>query len=205
MSTSGMVGLLGAPASAGTAAPADVLGELMERAQRGDRIAYESLLQAATRIIRGLAWRYRGAAGETEDVVQDVLIHLHEIRHTYDPARPFAPWLVAVARRRIIDACRRQRRITGREVPLPEGDETFAAAATYQMGERALEGRMLARALAALPPGQRQAIELVKLRELTLKEAAAASGASAGALKVAVHRALAALRRAMAQKDRAVP
>ena len=57
---------------------------------------------------------------------------------------------------------------------------------------------MLKDAVGALPPGQRQAIELLKLRELSLKEAAAATGVSSGALKVATHRAMTALRRILA-------
>jgi RNA polymerase sigma-70 factor (ECF subfamily) len=52
----------------------------------------------------------------------------------------------------------------------------------------------------ALPEGQREAIELLKLEELSLKEAAAVSGTSVGALKVATHRALRALRRTLAMK-----
>jgi RNA polymerase sigma-70 factor (ECF subfamily) len=52
-------------------------------------------------------------------------------------------------------------------------------------------------ALRALPAGQRRAIELLKLQELSLKEAAARSGTSVGALKVATHRAIAALRKAL--------
>lgn len=184
-----------------TAAHADVdpLGALMAQAQRGDRAAYASLLRAVTPIIRALARRQRDAVGEVEDVVQDVLLHLHGIRHTYDPARPFKPWLVAIARRRIIDACRRQSRRAGREAPLPD-DETFPADATYYTyytGEAPLDGRALARTVASLPPRQRLAVELLKLRELTLKEAAATSGVSVAALKVAMHRALGALRRVL--------
>jgi RNA polymerase sigma-70 factor (ECF subfamily) len=49
----------------------------------------------------------------------------------------------------------------------------------------------------SLPRKQRDAIELVKLRELSLKEAAAVTGMSIGALKVATHRAVAALRRVL--------
>lgn len=56
---------------------------------------------------------------------------------------------------------------------------------------------MLHRAIQSLPTDQRQAIELVKLQELSLKEASAASGQSVGALKVATHGAMAALRRAL--------
>jgi RNA polymerase sigma-70 factor (ECF subfamily) len=55
-------------------------------------------------------------------------------------------------------------------------------------------------AVRALPEGQRQAIELLKLKELSLKEAAEVSGTSVGALKVATHRAMTTLRRALAPK-----
>ncbi len=53
---------------------------------------------------------------------------------------------------------------------------------------------LLKRAIADLPIGQRQAVELLKLKELSLKEAAATSGMSVAALKVSVHRGLKALR-----------
>ncbi len=53
----------------------------------------------------------------------------------------------------------------------------------------------------ALPRSQREAIELLKLRELSLKEAAAATGMTVGALKVATHRAMAALKRVLAARE----
>jgi RNA polymerase sigma-70 factor (ECF subfamily) len=56
------------------------------------------------------------------------------------------------------------------------------------------------KAVRALPEGQRQAIELLKLEELSLKEAAEISGTSVGALKVATHRAMATLRRTLGTK-----
>ena len=59
----------------------------------------------------------------------------------------------------------------------------------------------LRRAIQDLPPGQRDAIEMLKLREMSLKEAAAASGTSVGALKVSVHRAIATLRKALTKES----
>ena len=53
----------------------------------------------------------------------------------------------------------------------------------------------LEQAIQELPPGQRSAIKLLKLREMSLKEAATATGTSVGALKVATHRAMLALRK----------
>src|SRR5260370_40784368 len=59
----------------------------------------------------------------------------------------------------------------------------------------------LRQAIRALPNGQRDAIEMLKLREMSLKEVAAASGTSIGALKVSVHRAMATLRKALAKES----
>ena len=81
-----------------------------------------------------------------------------------------------------------------RETELTEFHETLAAAETNQP-EAASEARRLHAAIAALPPGQRQAMEMLRLREMSLKEASAASGQSETALKVAAHRALNRLRK----------
>jgi RNA polymerase sigma-70 factor (ECF subfamily) len=53
----------------------------------------------------------------------------------------------------------------------------------------------LGRAIECLPPDQRQTITMLKLKEMSLKEAAAASGRSISSLKVATHRAIKSLRR----------
>jgi DNA-directed RNA polymerase specialized sigma24 family protein len=60
---------------------------------------------------------------------------------------------------------------------------------------------VLRRAIKALPSGQREAVEMIKLREMSLKEAAAVSGTSVGALKVSVHRAVVTLRKALTKSD----
>src|SRR6516165_7888891 len=83
---------------------------LMARAQEGDGAAYHRLLQEITPYLRSLAARRYRDANDTEDAVQDVLLTIHSIRQTYDPTRPFAPWLVAIANRRFIDRLRRQGR-----------------------------------------------------------------------------------------------
>lgn len=167
---------------------------LMAHAQAGDQSAYRRLLEEISPYVRSLAVQSHRDAGDIEDAVQDVLLTVHAIRHTYDPARPFAPWLVAIARRRIIDRLRRQGRTTARETPLTEEHETFSGPAT-NCEERASDARALHQAIERLPQGQRDAIMLLKLQEMSLQEAAAASGLSVAALKVATHRALKNLRK----------
>jgi RNA polymerase sigma-70 factor (ECF subfamily) len=166
----------------------------MARAQGGDREAYRRLLEEVTPYLRSLAARRMRNRGDVEDVVQETLLTVHAVRHTYDPARPFGPWLVAIANRRIADALRRHGRAGGREVPLEPEHETFAGPeANYQ--EAASEARVLREAVENLTGGERKAIELLKLKEMSLQEAAAASGMSVAALKVAAHRALKRLRK----------
>lgn len=167
---------------------------LMASAQDGGQADYARLLREIVPMVRAVVAHHHRAPDRIDDVVQDVLLTLHRIRHTYDPARPFMPWLVAVARRRSIDAIRRRTRTEAMEVRDDTSYETFAD----PLANRELEGReaadALAGALAALPRGQREALELVKLKEMSLAEASAASGQSVGGLKVNVHRAIKALR-----------
>jgi len=166
---------------------------LMARGQTGDQRSYHLLLTGITPYLRALAHRFGLQGADIEDAVQDVLLTVHSIRHTYDPDRPFAPWLTAVARHRILDQLRRRSRRSGRETELTEFHETSVAAETNHQ-EAAGEARRLRAAIAALPEGQRRALEMVKLQEMSLKEASDASGQSETALKVAVHRAVRRLR-----------
>jgi RNA polymerase sigma-70 factor, ECF subfamily len=133
----------------------------------------------------------------SEDLVQDILLSLHAVRSTYDPNRPFMPWLLAIIRSRLADGARRYARQCAREVHVDDPAVTFGDRATNTDHERFAKREALEHAIRSLPPGQRQAIELLKLKELSLKEAAAASGLSVGALKVATHRAMVALRRTL--------
>jgi RNA polymerase sigma-70 factor (ECF subfamily) len=181
------------------------LASLMRSAQDGDGRAYAALLSAVAPLVRRMV-RHRLAflqPQDVEDLVQDVLLSLHAARATYDPARPFLPWLTAIVRNRMVDRARRHARQAANEVGSDLVPETFAAEPTNMREEGYGDAEALRQALGSLPPGQRRAIELVKLREMSLSEAAAASGASAGALKVAVHRGIAALRKALGAKGSA--
>jgi RNA polymerase sigma-70 factor (ECF subfamily) len=176
--------------------------QLMARAQDGDRAAYRTLLEDITPYLRALATRCFRDTGDIEDAVQDVLLTVHAVRHAYDPGRPFGPWLVAIANRRIIDRLRRQMRARSREIEFTAEHETFLPLqANLQSGssESSADEAMLHAAIEQLPPDQRQAIRLLKLKEMSLNEASLASGKSVSALKVATHRAIKSLRKLLRQ------
>jgi RNA polymerase sigma-70 factor (ECF subfamily) len=167
---------------------------LMVAAQAGDGAAYDRLLRAVTPFVRALARRHCRNPSDLEELVQDTLLTLHRVRHTYDPGRPFSPWLAAIASRRSIDGLRRRLRLSRYEVTDATAHETFVdTAANYEV-EQLRSVEEVGELLRLLPPRQRQALEALKLRELSLAEASAASGQSVGALKVNAHRALKALR-----------
>ncbi len=177
--------------------------EWMVRAQAGDQRAYESLLRECVPFIAKVARGKGVPADRVDDVVQDVLVTVHRARHTYDPGRPFTAWLRVIAQRRAIDVLRRSWRQNSREIYAPLAIESYT-----DPGPQASDGweksgfsAQLAKAMARLSPGQREAVERLTLQEQSLCEAAAATGRSKGALKVNLHRALNALRMQMRGRE----
>ncbi|HTW39068.1 MAG TPA: sigma-70 family RNA polymerase sigma factor [Steroidobacteraceae bacterium] len=189
--------------------------QLMRAAQAGDSRAYERLLREVTPFVRALARRSCSGRHDLEEIVQETLLTVHRVRQTYDPERPFLPWLAAIASRRSIDALRRRRRIARHELSAEAAvrssgasnpargadgghdpaDETFLEPATNRDVEGVRAAEELHVLLQRLPARQREALESLKLKEMSLAEAAVVSGQSVGALKVNTHRALKTLRR----------
>lgn len=171
-------------------------GALMAAAQDGNKAAYTHLLQQLLPVLR----RFVGArlrSGETEDVVQDILLSVHTARSTFDPDRPFMPWLIAIARRRIVDHQRqtiRAARLPAAEYMLLRGGDAVAAQVENEMAV----ARIIRDWLPRLPHSQRVAVDLLKVHGLSLREAANLSGLSVMALKVAASRAMKILRQDLA-------
>jgi RNA polymerase sigma factor (sigma-70 family) len=173
------------------------LADLMRLAQSGDAAAYVALLENITPRLRRIVRRQRSflETEDIEDLVQDILLSVHSVRATYDPQRPFMPWLFAITRNRLADGARLYSRREAREIQVEDMSVTFAADTPNTTMGTYGDPDALKKAIGALPAGQRDAIEMLKLREMSLKEASAASGMSIGALKVATHRAMHALRK----------
>lgn len=172
----------------------------MASAQAGDQKAYRQLLEDITPYVRALARRHVRNGADIEDAVQDVLLTIHSVRNTYDPSRPFGPWLVAIANRRITDGLRRRGRIGSHETSLESEHVTFIAA-DANLQEDAVDARLVREAIERLAVGQRDAVRMLKLEEMSLEEAAAVSGMSVAALKVSTHRAMKRLREMFNQGD----
>ena len=177
-----------------------VLAALMRQAQGGSEGAYLRLLQELPAVIGRMIRRQMAGASSSdqEDLLQEILISVHTARASYDPTRPFIPWLKAIVANRAIDFIRRQRRHPSGYAPIEAmaadiaDDSVGGAMARYDAVDA------LQKAIRQLPDGQRSAIELLKLREMSLREAAATTGMSISALKASVHRAVRTLRVSLA-------
>ncbi len=178
-------------------------GQWMAFAQAGDKTAYHRLLKDIVPYLRSLSRRLVGNESDVEDAVQEILIVVHDIRHTYEPQRPFKPWLKTIATRRCIDLLRKRTRRLQHELAQEtdwshlEGND----ATPEQALDRGQQDHALGEAVDRLPVRQREAIRLLRISELSLCEAAAQSDQSIGSLKVACHRALKSLKRALEGKD----
>ncbi|MGU3524950.1 RNA polymerase sigma factor [Enterobacteriaceae bacterium C23F] len=182
--------------------PREAWAAFMARAQAGDRQAYTQLLQTLVPVIRAIVRKQLDDEVLIEDVIQDVLLTLHRIRHTYDPTCPFLPWLMAIAQARAIDALRRRGRRERREVTdedaLLGAEDRVLAIRTEQLDV----GEELNGFLNQLPARQRQLVEHVHLQEMSLAEAALRHNLTVSAVKSLLHRALSHLRRSGAQHGR---
>lgn len=169
----------------------DELASWMRAAQAGDAAAYRRLLSSLADMLRRWVRRELARQGyevtEAEDIVQETLLAIHLKRASWDADRAILPWLRAVTRHKLIDNLRRR----GRRIMVPVDDvlETLAAPEP----ERSLSTEALDRHLATLPPGQSQVVRAISVDGLSPSETARRFDLSEGAVRVALHRGLAAL------------
>lgn len=159
------------------------LSEGMRHAQDGDRRAYGELLRELAPLLGGFVRARTDRADWVDDVVQETLISLHKSRHTYDPDRPFLPWLYSIARHRLIDHARNQRR--REELERMSRDERHESPVAASESLWALE---------SLPARQRDIILLLKADGYSVAEVAERTGLSRSLVKVTAHRGYAKLR-----------
>jgi len=164
---------------------------LMRSAISGDSAAYHRLLKAITPVLRGAARRGLARAGQpvdqSEDIVQDVLLAVHLKRHTWDVNAPFAPWLFAIARNKLIDALRRR----GRRVFVNIDD--FAETLADQPSAETASPSQVEAHLKALPARQREVLQSIAVESASIRDTASKFSMSEGAVRVALHRGLASL------------
>ena len=174
--------------------------EAMRAERRGEAVAYERMLkEVATALRRSLAprlVRVSLGAHEADDLVQEILIGLHRKRHTWDPARPFLPWLHTITRYKLIDFMRQRRGDTRRRVDLALED--WVEIVESPADEADCSAWEVDRHLAVLPVSQRRIVRAIAVEGASVRNVARGLATSEGAVRVTLHRAI---RRLLAAAD----
>lgn len=164
------------------------------RLGRGDPAGLAGLMgRYQDRLFRYLL-RLLGDETVAEDLFQQTWLRVSERIGRYDTSRPFAPWLLAVARNLAFDHLRRRR-----PESLDDGPETVTVDATAagdplaRLAARERQERIAA-ALAGLPAADREVLALRFEEDLPLGQVAETLGVPLPTAKARVYRALARLR-----------
>lgn len=168
--------------------------QLILRAASGDSAAFEQIYQRYRDRVYGFAYRMISDSASAEDVTQDVLLTLIEHPERYDPGRAsLITFLCTIARCKIIDQLRRN--ANGQDLTL-WCDENGASLQDEQSDsspfEQLLKGeveRLVAAAITALPPLQRETLLLREYERLSYEEIAAVVGTSINVVRARLHRA----------------
>jgi RNA polymerase sigma-70 factor, ECF subfamily len=165
---------------------------LLSEARRGDEGSFLSLYYRYRTPLYRFAWRLTASTAAAEDVVQECWVVALEAKR-FDEARGgLRAYLFGVAR----NLAFARLRVSGRECD--EAAETEAAGSPFEDVLSSERSDAVARAIAALPPLQREALILFEYEDLSLEEIAAVAGIEIGAVKARLHRARETLRRRLA-------
>ena len=164
---------------------------LLERGLNGDGASYHEFLKGLGTHLRGFfRKRMSGLPDDVEDLVQEVLLAVHNQRHTYRPHQPLTAWVHAIAKYKLVDLLRRRGK---RDAWNDVFDDDVAVLAERDDDESASARLDVDRLLASLPDRQRLPIVCMKLQGMSVREAARTTGMSESAVKVGVHRGMKAL------------
>ncbi len=158
------------------------LRRLMRMSQSGDKQAYAVLLEQCGGWLARY-FRQKIATDAVDDLVQETLISLHRKRASYDPSRPFLPWLAAIARYRWVDRLRQSYRHQTEVL-----DHHDAAEESHEevVGARISIDRLLD----LIPSPQAEVIRIVKIDGHSIADACIQTGQSEALVKVNIHRGL---------------
>lgn len=175
--------------------------ELLRRCLEGDERAYAEIVRRYQSQVYSVAMRMLRRPEDAEDVTQETFVRMFRALERYDPARPFAAWLLTIATRLSIDQLRRRRGRPTRSLEVqPADDDAYEIEAEdpgpgpEELASHREEERRTEALIATLPPHYRIVVLLRHQKELSYEEIAEALQLPLGTVKARIHRARALLR-----------
>jgi len=170
---------------------------LMLRVKRGDRPAFEELVDKYKRPVTNFIFRTLGDATETEDLAQNVFVQVYKSADRYRASAKFSTWLFTIARNLCLNEIRRRsrHRVESLDAPHPDQEDRPAHqledAKNFSPPDALLHEELeqkIHQALSELPENQRIAIALCRQDELSYEDIARVLGCSLSATKSLIHR-----------------
>lgn len=159
---------------------------LMSEAQKGKQDSYRQLLGEIAPFVQRILLKSLSRKDQAEDITQEVLLSVHKAMPTYDPERPFMPWLMAIVNFRRTDYLRSHYAARDNlSAPLEDLDLQDVTFDDHRGEYKDIEA-----ALTSLAPRQREVFDLMKMKGYSAKEVSEKTGMSVSAVKVSVHRSL---------------
>jgi RNA polymerase sigma-70 factor (ECF subfamily) len=177
---------------------------LMLRVQRGDRAAFEALVEKYKQPVMNLVYRMIGDLQESEDLSQNVFVQVYKSARRYRATARFSTWLYTIARNLCLNELRRRSRHPAESLDASPPDQDdyslhhhLKDAATPSPPDACLLAELeerIEQALALLPENQRTAVVLCRQQDLSYEQIADILGCSVSATKSLIHRARESLR-----------
>ena len=171
--------------------------ELMLRVKRGDRTAFEALVEKYKQHLMNFVQRTLRDEVEAEDLAQNVFLQVFKSRARYERTAKFSTWLFTIARNLCLNEIRRRSRHPAESIEETNVQHEDQPQKQYEDKNVALPvdallhgelAEKIDEALDALPENQRSALLLCRQEELSYEEIAEIIGCSLAATKSLIHR-----------------
>jgi RNA polymerase sigma-70 factor, ECF subfamily len=175
---------------------AELGNEVLLACQRGERAALTQFVNCYERRVFAYLSRALGSGFPIEDLAQEVFVRGYQALARFDPGgkAKLSTWLLTIAHRVGVDA-RRRRRPAAEELE-PERCMSPQPTPEQLLGQEELR-LALARAIALLPPDQRDVLVLAEFHDLSMAEIAKVAGSLESTVKTRLFRAKVRLRLAL--------
>jgi RNA polymerase sigma-70 factor (ECF subfamily) len=175
------------------------------KARRGDRDAFQSLVELHSRTVFRLAWRMTGSETDAQDMVQETFLRAWKQMHKFDGRASLSTWLHRICANCSLDHIRARKRKQESMVASENPDETVDQMANVphqgpspeRLAQSSEITAILLPALDELSEMERTAFILRHYEGLPIEEISRALGVETGAAKHSVFRAVQKLRRAL--------
>ncbi|MBI4234212.1 MAG: sigma-70 family RNA polymerase sigma factor [Chloroflexi bacterium] len=178
--------------------------DLLALVGAGREEALEALYQRHARRVFTLAFGILRDRASAEEATEEVFLRVWRNASTYDTQRgQFTTWLLSIAHHRAVDLLRHRRASSGRDEEMPAEEMQDPGIDLPERASESIEGEQVRRAMAALPPEQREVLHLAYFQGYTQSEIARRLGAPLGTVKTRIRLGIQKLREALAPQGEA--